>query len=83
MSRGAWMPIRTFSPMIDRTETSMSSPIMIDWLDLRVSTSIVAVSLPGSERTADAIPASAASNESRSRLALFDAVAMGPAPETA
>src|SRR5919201_2098887 len=40
MSRGAWMPIRTFSPMIDKTDTSMSSPIMIDWLDLRVSTSI-------------------------------------------
>ena len=30
MSRGAWMPIRTFSPMIDSTDTSMSSPIMID-----------------------------------------------------
>ena len=30
MSRGAWMPMRTFSPMIDSTETSMSSPIMID-----------------------------------------------------
>ena len=30
MSRGAWMPIRTFSPMIDKTDTSMSSPIMID-----------------------------------------------------
>ena len=40
MSRGAWMPMRTFSPMIDSTETSMSSPIMIDWLDLRVSTSM-------------------------------------------
>ena len=26
--------------MIDRTETSMSSPIMMDWLDLRVRTSI-------------------------------------------
>src|SRR4051794_7151152 len=40
MSRGAWMLIRTFSPMIESTETSMSSPIMIDWLDFRVSTSI-------------------------------------------
>src|SRR6187200_1095231 len=41
MSRGAWIPIRTFSPMIERTLTSMSSPIMMDWLDLRVSTSTV------------------------------------------
>src|SRR3954469_4366468 len=40
MSRGAWIPIRTFSPMIESTETSMSSPIMIDWFDLRVSTSM-------------------------------------------
>ena len=40
MSRGAWMPMRTFSPMIDRTDTSMSSPIMIDWLDFLVSTSM-------------------------------------------
>jgi hypothetical protein len=40
MSRGAWIPMRTFSPMIDKTETSMSSPIMIDWLDFLVSTSI-------------------------------------------
>src|SRR3712207_4698300 len=37
--------MRTFSPMIDSTETSMSSPIMIDWLDLRVRTS-TATSLP-------------------------------------
>ena len=34
MSRGAWMPMRTFSPMIDSTETSMSSPIMIDLVGL-------------------------------------------------
>src|SRR3982751_4102790 len=34
------MPIRTFSPMIDRTEISISSPIMMLWLDLRVRTSI-------------------------------------------
>jgi hypothetical protein len=26
--------------MTDNTDTSMSSPIMIDWLDLRVRTSI-------------------------------------------
>jgi hypothetical protein len=31
--------------MIESTETSISSPIMIDWLDLRVSTSIYAASL--------------------------------------
>ena len=42
MSRGAWIPIRTFSPMIASTDTSMSSPIMMLWLDLRVSTSMVA-----------------------------------------
>ena len=29
MSRGAWIPIRTFSPMIESTDTSMSSPIMM------------------------------------------------------
>src|SRR4029450_298001 len=40
MSRGAWMPIRTFSPMTDSTETSMSSPIMMLWFDLRVRTNI-------------------------------------------
>src|SRR5215207_4585311 len=33
------MPIRTFSPMIASTEISMSSPIMMLWLDLRVRTS--------------------------------------------
>ena len=46
MSRGAWMPMRTFSPMIDSTDTSMSSPIMMLWLDLRVRTSMLATSLP-------------------------------------
>ena len=45
MSRGAWMPIRTFSPMIASTETSMSSPIMMLWLDLRVSTNMGSASL--------------------------------------
>src|SRR5215213_9140853 len=40
MSRGAWMPMRTFSPMIERTLTSMSSPIMMLWLDFRVRTSM-------------------------------------------
>src|SRR5919204_6410526 len=40
MSRGAWMPMRTFSPMIDSTETSMSSPIMMLWFDFRVRTSM-------------------------------------------
>src|SRR6188472_1578624 len=39
MLRGAWIPIRTFSPMIDSTDTSMSSPIMMLWFDLRVRTS--------------------------------------------
>src|SRR3979409_2189271 len=34
------MPIRTFSPITDRTETSMSSPPLMPWLDLRVRTSI-------------------------------------------
>src|ERR1700730_5261226 len=34
------MPMRTFSPMTDRTDTSTSSPIMMLWLDLRVKTSI-------------------------------------------
>ncbi len=37
------MPIRTFSPMIDRTLTSMSSPIMMLWLDFRVRTSMGAL----------------------------------------
>ena len=40
MSRGAWMPIRTFSPMIESTDTSMSSPIMMLWFDFRVRTSM-------------------------------------------
>src|ERR1035437_9754554 len=40
MSRGAWIPMRTFSPMIASTETSMSSLIMMLWLDLRVRTNI-------------------------------------------
>ena len=39
MVRGAWMPIRTFSPMIERTDTSMSSPIMMLWFDFLVRTS--------------------------------------------
>src|SRR5271157_2719577 len=34
------MPMRTFSPITDSTETSISSPIMMLWLDLRVRTSI-------------------------------------------
>ena len=33
------MPIRTFSPTTESTEISMSSPIMMLWLDLRVKTS--------------------------------------------
>src|SRR5271167_1886952 len=33
------MPIRTFSPITDNTEISMSSPIMMLWFDLRVRTS--------------------------------------------
>src|SRR5919198_3647416 len=33
------MPTRTFSPMIASTETSISSPIMMLWFDLRVRTS--------------------------------------------
>ena len=45
MSRGAWMPMRTFSPMIESTDTSMSSPIMMLWLDLRVRTSMFGTSL--------------------------------------
>src|SRR3954454_6910848 len=40
MSRGAWIPIRTFSPMIASTDTSMSSPIMMLWLDFLVRTSM-------------------------------------------
>src|SRR5687768_12262034 len=52
MSRGAWMPMRTFSPMIESTDTSTSSPIMIDWLDLRVSTSIA----PPCESMTPAVP---------------------------
>ena len=47
MSRGAWMPIRTFSPMIERTDTSMSSPIMMLWFDFLVRTSMNPASLPG------------------------------------
>src|SRR4051794_11838383 len=39
------MPIRTFSPMIARTETSISSPIMMLWLDFRVRTSMNASAL--------------------------------------
>jgi hypothetical protein len=39
MLRGAWIPIRTFSPIIESTETSMSSPIMMLWFDFLVSTS--------------------------------------------
>src|SRR5947208_19120 len=42
IDRGASIPIRTFSPMIASTETSISSPIMMLWLDFRVRTSIVA-----------------------------------------
>src|SRR5215213_4255213 len=38
-ARGASIPMRTFSPMIASTEISMSSPIMMLWLDLRVRTS--------------------------------------------
>ena len=34
------MPIRTFSPITESTDTSTSSPIMMLWLDLRVRTSI-------------------------------------------
>src|ERR1035441_1913514 len=34
------MPIRTFSPVTESTDTSISSPIMMLWLDLRVRTSI-------------------------------------------
>src|SRR5207253_7056552 len=45
MSRGADIPIRTFSPITDRTDTSMSSPIMMLWLDFRVRTSILHASL--------------------------------------
>ncbi len=33
------MPIRTFSPMIASTETSISSPIRMLWFDFRVRTS--------------------------------------------
>ena len=48
MVRGAWMPIRTFSPMIERTETSMSSPIMMLWFDFLVRTSnYLALHAPG------------------------------------
>src|SRR4051812_42146003 len=47
MFRGAWMPMRTFSPMMARTEISISSPIMMLWLDFRVRTSIGQASLPG------------------------------------
>ena len=42
------MPIRTFSPMIARTDTSISSPIMMLWLDFRVRTSIGASVQPTS-----------------------------------
>ena len=34
--------MRTFSPMIAETETSISSPIMMLWLDFLVRTSICA-----------------------------------------
>src|SRR5437879_6245509 len=40
------MPMRTFSPMIDSTDTSMSLPIMMLWLDLRVRTNMVASLAP-------------------------------------
>src|SRR5271163_1205204 len=44
--------MRTFSPMTDSTETSISSPIMMLWLDLRVKTSILGApsSLPMATR---------------------------------
>ena len=38
-SRGALMPMRTCSPRTSRTVTTMSVPIMMLWLDRRVSTS--------------------------------------------
>src|SRR3982074_1661250 len=51
MSRGADIPIRTFSPITDRTDTSMSSPIMMLWLDFLVRTSILRASLLLPSRT--------------------------------
>src|SRR3982074_2017022 len=51
MSRGAEIPIRTFSPITDRTDTSMSSPIMMLWLDFLVRTSILRASLLLPSRT--------------------------------
>src|ERR1700728_361628 len=41
------MPIRTFSPTTESTETSISSPIMMLWLGLRVRTSIGCTLLVG------------------------------------
>src|SRR5215208_5754997 len=40
MSRRASMPILTLPPVIETTETSISSPIMIDWLGFLVTRSI-------------------------------------------
>src|SRR5436309_7160114 len=48
------MPMRTFSPMIDNTDTSMSSPIMMLWFDFRVRTSTGNLPAPGGEPTVTA-----------------------------
>src|ERR1700731_3813187 len=39
MLLGAWMPIRTLSPITESTEISISSPIMMLWFDFLVRTS--------------------------------------------
>src|SRR5665213_829921 len=47
MLLGAWIPIRTLSPITDSTEISISSPIMMLWFDFRVRTSMALhLSLP-------------------------------------
>src|SRR4051812_45478906 len=50
--------MRTFSPMIARTDTSMSSPIMMLWLDFLVRTSMPASmhSLSGPPAPCPALP---------------------------
>ena len=57
MSRGASMPILTFSPETASTVISISSPIMMLWLIFRVNTSMDArTSGRGLERLGGTVP---------------------------
>ena len=80
MSRGASIPMRTLSPATERTEISISSPIMMLWLVFLVSTSIAATGdwnlargtrLRGTSHSASPAPAPAcAANRLDSRAAM-------------